>query len=537
MTNKLLPALLLPAALAWGCAVDSLEGETTKSEDGKADASSVALFLDFEFDGEMLASSSYNVNGKIEDQLLYTIGQLNGDNSLGRLDKLVLSDVHTDTVDGKTHVRYHAKMPVAWGDKENPVDSYTLQLPRDMSYEGVSAFTEKYKHDCVDYGAHDVTTGSMWYYYRPKMSHCALADGDVYRIEATATISDTNTTGKFPEYDKVWEDGSFRVVAVFGKYEDGETSDTDAGIAGYNTFVTSMKGELSNRGLVTVPASVPSKPGVGTPEITFTATLDTGKTVEVVAILVDNVRTAGAAFDARYAELSQRADLIVYNGHAGLGANIRALANKGRWVAGQYVVVFMNGCDTHAYVDSSLADAHMAVNSDDTTGTKYMDIVTNAMPSFFRSMAGATMSLVRGLIRYDEPQTYEQIFRNIDRSQVVLVSGEEDNVYVPGGGGGEVVDGWPGLDESGTVARNVERRFETPTLPAGTYAFELTGTQDADLYVRIGNAPTTSLFDCRPYKTGSNERCQVSLDAPNTVHVMVRGWAASSDWELVGSKN
>lgn len=533
MTNRLITALVLPTALAWGCAADPTEGETTKSEDGKADASSVALFMDFEFDGQMITSSSWNVNSKIEDQLLYTIGQLNGDNSISRLDKLELSDVQTDTVDGKTTVRYHAKMPVAWGDKFNPIDSYTLKLPRDMSYQGVQAFTDKYNHDCVDWGAHDVTTGSMWYYYRPGRSGCRLADEDVYTIEASATISDTNTTGKFPEYDKVWEDGALEVVAVFGKYEDGTTSNSDAGISAYNTFVTSIKGELSNRNLVTEPADIPSKPGVDVPEITFNATLADGNTIEVVAILVDNVRTAGSEFDSRYAELSADADIIVYNGHAGLGANIRALANKGRWVAGQYVIVFMNGCDTFAYVDSSLADAHMAVNSDDTTGTKYMDIVTNAMPSFFRSMAGATMSLVRGLIRYDEPQTYEQIFRNIDRSQVVLVSGEEDNEYVPGGGG-DAVDRWDGLDENGVVARDAETRFETPTLPAGTYTFELTGTEDADLYVRIGNQPTTALFDCRPYKTGSNERCQVELDAPNVVHVMVRGWASSSEWELVG---
>ena len=34
------------------------------------------------------------------------------------------------------------------------------------------------------------------------------------------------------------------------------------------------------------------------------------------------MRTAGATFDARYEALSTHADLIVYNGHAGLGANV-----------------------------------------------------------------------------------------------------------------------------------------------------------------------------------------------------------------------
>jgi hypothetical protein len=115
-----------------------------------------------------------------------------------------------------------------------------------------------------------------------------------------------------------------------------------------------------------------------------------------------------------------------------LGANIQKLAGKGVWATGQYSVVFMNGCDTYAYVDSALADAHAAVNDDDPDGTKYLDIVANAMPSFFRSMPLATMALVEALLKRDEPKTYEEIFKDIDKSEVVLVTGEHDNVYTPG---------------------------------------------------------------------------------------------------------
>ena len=104
-----------------------------------------------------------------------------------------------------------------------------------------------------------------------------------------------------------------------------------------------------------------------------------------------------------------------------------------------------------------------------------------------------------------------------------------------GGGGEEPPPAWDGLDESGTVARDQEVRFATPELPAGTYRFEMTGTADADLYVRRGSAPTTTTFDCRPYATGSSETCSVSLSAPGIVHVMVRGYAASSTFELTGS--
>jgi len=197
----------------------------------------------------------------------------------------------------------------------------------------------------------------------------------------------------------------------------------------------------------------------------------------------------------------------------------------------------MNGCDTYAYVDGFLAQARAAINPDDPAGTKYMDIVTNAMPAFFHSDSNATMALVRGLLSYQSPLTYEKMFTQIDRSQVVLVSGEQDNVFVPGGGGGGGGDSnWGGLTRSGTVSKNQEDRIATPLLAAGTYLFELSGSSDADLYVRVGQAPTTTLFDCRPFKAGSSEVCEVSLSSAAVVHVMVRGWATSSSFTLEGSK-
>ena len=139
--------------------------------------------------------------------------------------------------------------------------------------------------------------------------------------------------------------------------------------------------------------------------------------------------------------------------------------------------------------------------------------------------------------------TYESIFLSIDSSQIVLVTGEEDNVYVPGypsGGGrpdaGAAPGPWDGMNESGALVRGQELRFETPEIPAGSYKFEMTGTGDADMYVRIGTAPTTQLWDCRPYKAGSNETCLVSLNSPAPIHVLLRGFAAESSFNLNGAK-
>jgi len=538
---KRLAALATAAALAAptvGCTDEDLyDGEAVKSDDGKADASALAVFIDATFEGKLVTDFAWNNEQAIEDQLLYTIGQLNGMTSVGRIDKVQLTDIHKTTVGGKTQITYTAKLPIAWGKRNSVPSAIELKLPLDISSAGQTAFADKYKHDCVDFGAHDVDAGSMFYYFRPSASGCRLEDVDVHTVSAAVSPSPTQTTGKFPEYDKVWEDGTLEVLAIFGKYEDGATSG-DAGISGYNEFVSSVKRELNSHNLTTIPASVPNNPGTSAPDIEFNATLADGKKVHVVALLTDNIRTglSQTAFRNRYETLSTHADLIAYNGHAGLGSNVRALAQAGKWTAGQYVIVFMNGCDTYAYIDDSLSSAHKAINPDDTTGFKYIDIVNNAMPSFFSSMAGASMSLFRGLLDYAEPSTYEQMFRNIDSSEVVMVTGEQDNVFTPGGGG--TPSSWAGLTDHGSVKRAESKSWSTPTVEAGTYTFTMTGSNDADLYVRVGSAPTTSKFDCRPYKTGTNEACSVTLAQPAPIFVMVRGYASSSSsFDIVGKKD
>jgi hypothetical protein len=536
---KRLSAILLGFSLATvGCVTEDelYEGETVKSEDGKADSSAVAVFVDAEWNGTLITDSSWNDLSTVQSQLFYTVGQLNGLNAVGRIDKAVVTNIVKTQVNGRTQIKYKAKLLVAWGNRNSVPATVELKLPLDVSSSGQTAFATKYGTTCIDIGAHDVDAGSMFYYYRPRASGCSIAAADVNTVTATLSPSPVQTTGKFPEYNKIWEDNTLNVVAIFGKNEDGATTN-DVGINAYNKFVAAMKQELGTRGLTTIPANVSSTPGVAAPDIELNATLPDGKKIRVVALLTDNVRIGltQTAFRTRYENLSTRADYIVYNGHAGLGTNVRALAAAGRWVAGQYVVVQLNGCDTFAYIDDALNRSHQVINPDDTTGYKYIDLVNNAMPAYFHELSNTTMAMFRGLIAHDSPKTYEQIFRPIDPKQVVLVSGEQDNVFTPGGGGTPTT--WSGLAGTATLARNAVKTWSTPTVAAGTYEFSITGTNDADLYVRVGSAPTTTAYDCRPYKNGSAETCSVTLAQPAVIHVMVRGYSsASSTIELVGKK-
>ncbi len=137
-----------------------------------------------------------------------------------------------------------------------------------------------------------------------------------------------------------------------------------------------------------------------------------------------------------------------------------------------------------------------------------------------------TLAIVRALMKYDAPLTYQQMFNNFDSSQVVLVTGEEDNVFQPRGhaNGGSFV----ALRKNGDVGRGEGDQYVTAVASVGDYLIKLAAASasgDADLYVRVGAAPTTESYDCRPYRTGSDEECRITLDAPAKIYVDVNGFA------------
>jgi len=86
-----------------------------------------------------------------------------------------------------------------------------------------------------------------------------------------------------------------------------------------------------------------------------------------------------------------------------------------------------------------------------------------------------------------------------------------------------------------SVAKSSWSSIYTITVPAGktSVVFNISGgTGDADLYVRIGSAPTTSSYNCRPYTTGNNETCTFNSPTAGTYYVGVRAYAAYSGVSL-----
>ena len=92
------------------------------------------------------------------------------------------------------------------------------------------------------------------------------------------------------------------------------------------------------------------------------------------------------------------------------------------------------------------------------------------------------------------------------------------------------------LQKTGLSGAASSETFFTYKTPADvkTVSFNMSGgTGDADMYVKFGSKPTTSSYDCRPYKSGNTEACNVSAGKEGTYHVMIRGYSAYSGTQIV----
>lgn len=328
-------------------------------------------------------------------------------------------------------MHYAAKVLIAWRRDLALPESYELVVPAYGDNQNLVTFFSAFQEDCITPDAHDMGPGNFWYYYRPQPEACktkmneAENAGQVARFPVNLAVSVENTSGQSPEYAKIWEDDRAVITAVFGKYEDGATSNSDAGIAAYNEMYAMLRSRLGEPTTQDVEVPAGTRPGVAYPAINMIFETAQG-TLDVEILLIDGILSTDDAFRKRYNERTKTSDLVSYNGHSGLGANIRALARLGTFVQGQYQLFFVNGCDTFAYVDNALRDAHAAVNPG-YGPSKFFDIITNAMPSYFRSNADNNVALIQAFL--GRSKTYRQIMSGFDRVQRAVVTGEEDNAF------------------------------------------------------------------------------------------------------------
>ena len=389
--------------------------------------------------GEIISQTTYDytLKNEIKEQLMYVIGQMNGLNGgspdMNRLE--VSIDKKEALSNGLYKVTYAAKLFLAWPNDVKVPETYELILPARGNSSFLQTFFKTFGSDensgskCLDGHAHDVTPGIFWYYYRPNKYRCAANKKTAQNSKLVKfqkiqlAVSNKNTTGKSPEYGKIWEDGKLVATLIFGKAEEGATSEWDAGVSAYKKTVNTLINQYGKPATSTVKFGWTFENALKNPTINMTFNTNSGL-LDISLYLIEGIRSANSSFRNSYDERTLTSDFVSYSGHSGLGANIRALARMGDFQTGQYKVFLVNGCDTFAYVDDALRNAHQSVNPE-YGKDKFVDVITNAMPSYFHMNHVSNMSVINGMV--GQAKTYRQILRGFDKTQRAVVTGEQDN--------------------------------------------------------------------------------------------------------------
>ncbi|ARD45430.1 S8 family serine peptidase [Colwellia sp. PAMC 21821] len=105
----------------------------------------------------------------------------------------------------------------------------------------------------------------------------------------------------------------------------------------------------------------------------------------------------------------------------------------------------------------------------------------------------------------------------------------------PTGGDNELANGVAKTNLAGSASQELSFTMDVPAGATDLNFNMAGGTGDADLYVKFGSAPTTSSYDCRPYKGGNAESCPIASAQAGTYHVKVIGYSAFTGVNLTGS--
>jgi hypothetical protein len=407
-------------ALAVGCGAEGASsGEET--DDGYEITSADGTPLEFRFNAEVVAARGTTAKNAAIAQLEYLQGVLTtGSGANAQFRFVDVTNVRETAQGDKTRFSYSASVAVIFPVGRQVPRSYDLAVPLDVT--NLYAFNQKYDGRC---GTNEYGQATFWHDFNPKAPGCTL-DADVHKTRASVRRHPLGTTDKYPEYDKIWADNSFDIVAVYGAIAD--TTDNDAGARDREAFLGKVQGAL--QGAQRTEETL--RPGILKHSVVTGTTA--GRQVRLVAYFISEASSSGPAFMESYGAESAKADFILYSGHSGLGANIAALANGLRATRGKYQIAFFNGCQTFGYLGSQMHETRKTLNGAqlDPNGTKFLDVIVTALPAYAEATPTEQIFFDATL---EKRKGWNELLRLFSGEQwskhLTSVFGEDDNTFRP----------------------------------------------------------------------------------------------------------
>ena len=223
-----------------------------------------------------------------------------------------------------------------------------------------------------------------------------------FKLTKKAAVSD----GGRPEYDKIWEDDKLVATFVFGVNEAFSTkTKPDHGTIAYHTFLNSLSGIREMRRSQLLSSAARNYRGI----YKIVKGDLRNKQVDIQAIHVEDIGEISPeqAHEIFGANRIGKHDLFVYNGHAGYGHNIEHVQKLLSPASDEYVLFFLNGCNTYSY--NNLKNDNL-------------DVLSNMKPARFTDLARGSIAVLQGLVRQN---SYRTILGRLPAFQSAIVSGED----------------------------------------------------------------------------------------------------------------
>lgn len=416
--------VLALSALSAGCSSEAATDGPDTSEDKITSTDGTPL--EFKFESEVVAAKDTLVKNAALAQLEYMTGMLttrskaNAQFRFADVKQLSANDEGAD----KTRFKYAATVSVIFPAQETLPTSYDVALPLDVT--DLPAFNRKYDGRC---GKNEYGQETFWHDWNPKYEGCTM-DADVHQTVASVRKHPLGTTDKYPEYDKVWADGSLDIVAVFGVIS--SATDNDTGARDREGLIKRVKAALPDGERKEADATN------GILKQTFvtgtTQVAGARKKVRLVAYFVQEVKSASQEFFTSYTAETTKADLVIYSGHSGLGQNIKALAENAGATKGHYQIAYFNGCQSWGYLGPTMHEKRRDLNgaSVDPNGTKFLDVIVTTLPAYAEPVPTEQL-LFDAMLKQEK--SWQNLLSDFSEQQfnkhLNTVFGEDDNTFRP----------------------------------------------------------------------------------------------------------
>lgn len=324
--------------------------------------------------------------------------------------------------------------------ENGPKDTYDIYLPINPKTIYAKSMVGD-ENPCTD--EHYQSEGDFWYFWSPERIGCKLKEGKDYTVIKAKIQRFVNSKLTYPEYQNLPDEkGNITVHVLFGmddptlKRNPLESSDTNA--FNYRKFRSYL---IKNGYKSTIWSDEQIKSIAKTLDgaAPFVETLEKGKIIYRFFYAPTGIDEDSLGFHWFYKDAIENASVMMYEGHSGLGGHLdldsieNNLGKKIKFNTKRYQIFFFDSCTSYKYYNNAYFERK--ITSQDSKGTKKLDIFTNGLATLFSAMPDASAAISMALekaLNYAQTGngfvSYQTLAKQIDSDNLFGINGDEDNV-------------------------------------------------------------------------------------------------------------